>query len=126
MEMAGFYIFLVGFSVCAYAFFGHVLWELHREAMKTNKLCWLFWPDIDVKFIGKKFLNKQVGRRFFLFIYYLWPFRLLQILIIFVARIAGLIIISFVTGILLVYDFFEKRGVMRVVNYPHNQDVKTS
>lgn len=108
MNIVLLYIFWIVFFCCGYGFFGHVLWELHREAMETNSLCWLFWPDIDVKFIGKKFVNEHMSSRF---IYWLWPFRLLKILLIFVARAAGLIIIFFVIVFLLVYDFVQKERI---------------
>lgn len=110
---------------CAlYILVGCGLWELHCVTMKVNRFCWLFWPDVDVKFIDKEFVSKHVSARFFLFIFWLWPFRLLHILLIFVARGVGLIIISFVTIFLLVFDFFaKKKEAMKIADHPHSQDM---
>lgn len=97
---------------CLYIGIGCGFFALHFITVTKDKLHWLFWPDIDVKVINNDFVYEYITAMFCVYVVFLWPIRLLHILLIFTARIIGLTAISFVTGFLLVCDFFVKEKVV--------------
>lgn len=88
-----------------YVGIGCAFLALHIVTALAGRLHWIFWPDVDVKFINPSFIYEEVSARFCFYVIFLWPIRALQILTIFAARIVGLFIIAFVAAILLIGDF---------------------
>lgn len=67
---------------------------------------WIFWPDIDVKFIGgKEFIEKYTSKKFILYIIFLWWVRVTHITLIFAWFTFLWIAMGVTLLIMLGYDF---------------------
>lgn len=92
-----------------YVVIGCAFYALHIVAVLKDKYCWLFWPDVDVKSISPSFVYEDISARFCYYIIFLWPIRLLKILIIFAWFTFLWIAMGLTALFMLGYDFVTEK-----------------
>lgn len=90
---------------CLYLGIGCTFFALHFITMESGRFCWLFWPDVDVKFVGQRFADNNISGRFCYYVVLLWPFRVIHICAIFIRNVLLWIAMGVTALIMMGYDF---------------------